>query len=169
MKHVSFNFKTFLVNAIQEQTTKLSGSNTNLTFPVKQTKDYDVLRADDLIEKQVGASYLPRMGSVMINKHLLVVINTTWDRNIPWHVTKAFIAYEKARYLPEASQHSGVELHKFCDQIAMALEGKAYKEAVMFVHERFPGTIKLERIEALLDNGEKPSLGFKIAKCLLGA
>ena len=168
MNHIGFNFGAYFFNAFQEQVERIIGGPHMSTFPVEETKSYSIIRADDVIYKRIGAAYLPVMASYVDAGHLIIVINSTWDRVIPKHITDILVYHEMAHWTKEGmDMKPGLALELFCDNWAIQEVGKSlYKEAILFLHNNYPGSIQLERIENLLDDSDTTSTGFKIAKLL---
>ena len=66
MNQVSFNFGAYFFNAFQEQVERIIGGPFMSAFPIEETDNYSIIRADDVIYKRIGAAYLPVMASVLI-------------------------------------------------------------------------------------------------------
>ena len=168
MNRITFNFGAYFFNAFQEQVERIIGGSFMSAFPVEQTANYSIIRADDVIYKRIGAAYLPVMASYVDAGHLIIVINGTWDRAIPKHITDILVYHEMAHWVPEAMAMSpGLKQEIFCDRWAANKVGQeAYKDALMYLHINYPGMIQLKRIEDVLSNSDKTSLSFKLAKLI---
>lgn len=166
MNQVNFNFGAYFFNAFQEQMERIVGGPFMSAFPIEETDNYSIIRADDVIYKRIGAAYLPVMASFTDNRHLIVVINGTWDRVIPKHITDVLVYHEMAHWVPEAmAMRPGIDQELFCDRWAAKEVGhELYKEALLYLHTNYPGMIQLKRIEDVLSNSDKTSLSFKLAK-----
>lgn len=166
MNQVSFNFGAYLFNAFQEQVERIIGGPFMSTFPIEETDNYSIIRADDVIYKRIGAAYLPVMASYIDQRHLIIVVNGTWDRSIPKHITDILVYHEMAHWVPEAmAMTPGLKQELFCDRWAANKVGhEEYKEALLYLHMNYPGMIQLKRIEDVLSNSDKTTLSFKMAK-----
>lgn len=166
MNQVSFNFGAYLFNAFQEQVERIIGGPFMSAFPIEETDNYSIIRADDVIYKRIGAAYLPVMASYIDQRHLIIVVNGTWDRSIPKHITDILVYHEMAHWVPEAmAMTPGLKQEIFCDRWAANKVGhEEYKEALLYLHMNYPGMIQLKRIEDVLSNSDKTSLSFKLAK-----
>ena len=75
MNRITFNFGAYFFNAFQEQVERIIGGSFMSAFPVEETANYSIIRADDVIYKRIGAAYLPVMASYVDSGHLIIVIN----------------------------------------------------------------------------------------------
>lgn len=166
MNLIGFNFGAYFFNAFQEQVERITRGPFMSSFPVEETPNYSIIRADDVIYKRIGAAYLPVMASFVDNQRLIIVINGTWNRAIPKHVTDTIVYHEMAHWVPEAmAMKPGLQQELFCDRWAANKVGKdKYKEALLYLHKNYPGMIQLKRIQDIMDYSDKTTLSFKLAK-----
>jgi len=169
MNRIGFNFGAYFFNAFQEQVERIIGGSHMSAVPIEETELYSIIRADDVIVKRIGAHYLPQMASYVDNQHVIIIINYTWDRTIPKHITDILVYHEMAHWTKEGQAMApGMDLELFCDNWAIAQVGKnLYKEALLYLHQHYPGMIHLKRIENVLDNSDIKSFSFELAKIII--
>lgn len=166
--YLSFSFKKWLQNALQEKWHQKNGFQMPYLF-IKETSDYTLVRGDTLIHTALGISWFPQM-CVRMDKDdpkPMVIVNDTWLREIPDWVTDVMIGHELGHLTEEAKQFEGMELEKFCDQFADIYSNGKMLDAVLEIHTRFPGLIPIERIETLrVTSDHKPTLSYGLAQLL---